>query len=80
MTRRACFYLLISAITLVSAPSDELGEAAIALNEPWGVFFRKLFGCAPNEREPENCKPANREIDLVSFRKAGDAARKLFEL
>lgn len=78
VTRRAWFGLLAPA-PLAAAPVDQLGQAAIAFNEPWGIFFRKLFGCSPNEREPLNCKPANREIDYVSFRKARDAAKKLFE-
>lgn len=67
-------------MTVSATLTDELGDSAIAFNEPWGAFFRKLFGCAPTEREPGNCQPAAREIDYTLFRKSREAAKKLFDI
>lgn len=57
---------------------DQLGIDAIAFNREWGVFFRRLFGCRPNERDPENCQPAARQLDFKSYVKARETAKTLF--
>lgn len=62
------------------APED-LRIKVMALETPWNIFIRKLFGCPypTGETTTETCTRPS-ELDVASFEKAKRAAEKLWGL
>jgi hypothetical protein len=54
-------------------------DALLKFNEPYGLYFRRYFGCPDHATLIEECRP-NGPVrnDQSAFRKACAAARKLF--
>jgi hypothetical protein len=83
LSRRALFAAALCApVAMLAAQEvpDDLKDQAMALERPWNLFIRKLFGCPTpvGDTTPETCsKPGT--IDLQSFERAGEAAKKLWK-
>jgi hypothetical protein len=77
MTRRSLFLAFLSP----RREYDELRERTLAHEIPYDKFLRKLFGCKPTgPTDAENCNPTLGDIDYAAFRKAREAAKKLYDL
>ena len=63
-------------------PGDDFAFRVVSFEKHWNVFIRKLFGCPypSGEINAGTCHPARAETDLEEFRKAREAAKKLFDL
>lgn len=83
LSRRALFAgVLCVPVGMLAAQEipDDFKDSAMALERPWNLFIRKLFGCPTpvGDTSKETCtKPG--EIDVASFTRAGEAAKKLFK-
>lgn len=77
MKRRSILAMLIGSAAWCSGVSD-FDEQVLAFNHLWGVFFRKHFGCKPDETVAAQCKPPMGTVALKDFEKAGKLANKLW--
>lgn len=78
--------ILAAACTLLLPPKalsqdkDSFRDNCLALEKPWNLFIRKMFGCPTpaGDTSPETCKTEKRTVDMPSFNKAREAAKRLW--
>lgn len=82
VTRRAFWLAPFVPLAKAGAPSlDEQKARAVAFDEPWGLYVRRLFGCPDQgEMSPETCNLTLGSTAYAEYAKAREQAKRLFDL
>ena len=77
---RLALILLAASAAATDTTIYDLQQRAYDVEKNWFPFVRELYGCPENFTGYQDCRPDTGHIDYEHYKKAREAAKRLFDL